>query len=705
MSSQHQLRPSIGLTNLSNGLLAKRQPEGRGQAMFAQLRDSLDYPMDFVAVRKEQVTDTIVNGDAQEEPFEDDGTLPGMLAESKPLYQKRNRDGKNQWVQEEPSDTFEAAEGKATAKYAFLVRKTISTDDSRKKYDIHSLIVQSPLLKKALGVVLKDYPGITTNLQRLEFRAPFHAFVHRWPQLTAQLHNNEDDITRGHLRCFHDVLYEELKDAISAKNDLAKNGVTTFEFGWTLFEPGLLAFAWEEGKERVYQVQSFQYFIDPRLGRGLAMNGQEVDFDGEHFGVRQECLRIWEFAGTRKITSLAVFPLDFHPAKVELQQRLIERGKLFEKYAGYHFEHYDGVALGYGRCGMIKHTVKSRIIVDCAAHNRFLPNRVVNLSPLGKDLTRSIDQDTPDVPSRDNEIANPVGDVDCLTAPDAINPKATDRPLSNRELLLCVPHVRGYAMKTKTWLWFFVDQISPIKFASNAFASLILPAEQKELIRAFVQSQAKYKDDFDDFIAGKGRGMILLLSGPPGVGKTLSAESVAEDMKVPLYMMSAGDLGIEPSGIEDRLNVVLEMVAKWDAVLLLDEADVFLEARSPHDLERNKMVSIFLRLLEYYEGVLFLTTNRLTNIDDAFHSRIHVSMRYPNLNRDSRRHIWSTFLGANKGISGGDLDELAGVDLNGRQIKNALKTAQMLARSAGERLVSMQNVRTVLAIERQKIWE
>ena len=52
------------------------------------------------------------------------------------------------------------------------------------------------------------------------------------------------------------------------------------------------------------------------------------------------------------------------------------------------------------------------------------------------------------------------------------------------------------------------------------------------------------------------------------------------------------------------------MVARWEAVLLLDEADVFLEARSTHDLERNKLVSIFLRVLEYYEGILFLTTNR-----------------------------------------------------------------------------------------------
>lgn len=90
----------------------------------------------------------------------------------------------------------------------------------------------------------------------------------------------------------------------------------------------------------------------------------------------------------------------------------------------------------------------------------------------------------------------------------------------------------------------------------------------------------------------------MLLSGGPGIGKTLTAESVAEHMKVPLYMMSAGDLGVETYEVEDALSKILEMVAQWNAVLLLDECDVFLEARSAHDLERNKVVSIFLRTLE-----------------------------------------------------------------------------------------------------------
>lgn len=101
----------------------------------------------------------------------------------------------------------------------------------------------------------------------------------------------------------------------------------------------------------------------------------------------------------------------------------------------------------------------------------------------------------------------------------------------------------------------------------------------------------------------------MLLSGEPGVGKTLTAESgrlyitvltlatfsslmtVAEEMKKPLYTMSAGELGNSANQVEEQLHKVLELSTKWGAILLIDECDVFLEQRTTSDLERNKLVS------------------------------------------------------------------------------------------------------------------
>jgi hypothetical protein len=174
--------------------------------------------------------------------------------------------------------------------------------------------------------------------------------------------------------------------------------------------------------------------------------------------------------------------------------------------------------------------------------------------------------------------------------------EATKRqPLTTEQKLICTPLLRGYSLMNKLWFNFFVNCVKEIEWQNDAFDRLVLPQNQKELILGFTQSQQKHGAAFDDVIEGKGRGMIILLCGSPGVGKTLTAESVAEEMKVPLYMISAGDLGLDPRCVETKLHDVLEMCTRWHSVLLLDEADVFLEKRSLHELERNKLVSIFLR--------------------------------------------------------------------------------------------------------------
>ncbi len=95
---------------------------------------------------------------------------------------------------------------------------------------------------------------------------------------------------------------------------------------------------------------------------------------------------------------------------------------------------------------------------------------------------------------------------------------------------------------------------------------------------------------------------------------------------------------------------------------------------------------VFLRELEYFQGIMFLTTNLGSTIDDAFQSRINMQLLFPPLSYVSRRIIWSKFLsclpaigGASKAIvqiDESDLDELAKWELNGRQIKNAMKTVR-----------------------------
>ena len=354
--------------------------------------------------------------------------------------------------------------------------------------------------------------------------------------------------------------------------------------------------------------------------------------------------------------------------------------------------------------------VDSRIIIDTYAWNRFNPNSQVSVSKLGmnKKMDTGDEADYSDTCEIDYESYDDLNSCDYDVNEDVYESsakKSKPAPLDSTQLLTCCTSLKGYSLKNKKWLTFSISAVKDIRYNDGAFDSLVLPSDHKELILALTESQVKNKEVFDDVIQGKGKGMIMLLSGPPGVGKTLTAESVAESMHAPLYMMSAGDLGLDSSEVESSLSNVLEMATKWNAILLLDEADVFLEQRSSHDLERNKLVSIFLRILEYYEGVLFLTTNRVGNIDAAFQSRIHISMQYEQLSTTSRKHVWSSFLNASSkdnghSFSANDLDELAKHEMNGREIKNVLKTAQLLASRKGEKL-NVGNVESVLAIEQR----
>ena len=111
--------------------------------------------------------------------------------------------------------------------------------------------------------------------------------------------------------------------------------------------------------------------------------------------------------------------------------------------------------------------------------------------------------------------------------------------------------------------------------------------------------------------------------------------------------------------------------------------------RRTSNLERNELVSVLLRTLEYFDGVMFLTTNRVETIDSAFMSRIHLSIAYPHLLGESRREIWKTFL--RRHLQGQEsllldekfLDEVSEADVNGRQIKNIVRVAHALADKGG----------------------
>jgi AAA+ superfamily predicted ATPase len=161
---------------------------------------------------------------------------------------------------------------------------------------------------------------------------------------------------------------------------------------------------------------------------------------------------------------------------------------------------------------------------------------------------------------------------------------------------------------------------------------------------------------------------------------------VADKTRRPLYYLQAEDLGTNAAFLGPKIKKVFEMATEWNAVILLDEADVFMAERSPADIARNELVSIFLRELEYFRGIIFLTTNLYSTIDAAFRSRVNIHLLFTSLPPASRLVLWRKFLSRLPPstkmadplthLLDSDFDELARWELNGREIKNAIKTVR-----------------------------
>jgi hypothetical protein len=638
------------------------------------------------------------------ESKKDDDTPAGSLCSSVPIYQgEPDSQGRMTWSADKPEDVPEAAENEKTLGHAVVIRNKKS-QDSRKQFEIHSIVIQSPHLKKALAEVFDGYPGVSCDLSRLIFRAPFQPFVHRWSRFVEYMgRDHKDQETKDHLKLLQDILTEELSETIKALEDYIKHGVVTFEHVWTLFAPDTILVAPTDFGLTRASVFTAGFYGEDNCGKYFGIHNNYIDVDGERFGYVRDFIRLAAFDGVRKIHSLKAIPLNFCPDKEEISKALAGRGRKFEELAGFHYKSYVDQAIEVvedqrgQRRDKITH-VSGRVVIDAGSWNDHNADFADSMLTLKQDAAAQVDESLKSDESDTDSSYSHLSAEQTSTDPA----KKTFQTLSEAQHILCAALVRGYSLKLKKWLKFKIDSVNPINWSGNAFDSLVLPPSQKELVLALTQTQVtSSSSNFDDVIHGKGRGMILLLTGPPGVGKTLTAESTAEAMHTPLFMMGAGDLGTEASEVESKLDGILTLVAKWKAILLIDECDVFLEARSVHDLERNKLVSIFLRLLEYYEGILFLTTNRVKEMDDAFQSRIHLTIAYDQLSKDSRKVIWQNFVREMKyqsDFKNEDLEELAELELNGRQIKNVLKSAVLVAGSKGE-VLGKKHVETVLRIE------
>lgn len=217
-----------------------------------------------------------------------------------------------------------------------------------------------------------------------------------------------------------------------------------------------------------------------------------------------------------------------------------------------------------------------------------------------------------------------------------------------------------------------VNYLTEYEYDTHMDAKLILPEVTKNLVATLI---AESKTGFDDIVVGKGRGVTVLLGGPPGVGKTLTAEVFSEASQRPLYSIQAAQLGIESDHVEQNLVKFLARGSRWNAIVLIDEADVYIRSRD-RDMEHNAIVASILRVMECQSSVLFMTTNLADQTDDAIVSRCIARINYAKPTPDEQKQIWRVLADINS-IALSDEYVSTFVErhpkLTGRDIKQLLK--------------------------------
>ncbi|KAK8001640.1 ATPAse AAA+ type core protein [Apiospora marii] len=585
----------------------------------------------------------------------------------------------------------------------------------------------SPLLLKAFDAALKKagYPYITKSDDSIAFKEPFVPLYFSYDKVvaaaTAELERSPDAFDPKSLARMQSWYEKHVLASHAKLRETLKTGWVTFEDLWALFQPGELVYCTDNFKQpRLYVIaataerNNIPDELDlpplPMLGslrkRRFIVDLWFVDWDTSFqvFKRYKETRKIQSFNGSRRVTDLEFYPVQFfndgdQRSIDDLLTKLRQRGQLWKKLASedpasmYHsgpaieFRN-DASALELGTDKVENRNMNARVVIDHSGWTQFRGNGVL------RRLTTMMEFYT----SANEEREAPVsvaGLEDVQGVPDSA-PKS--EPFTDFQAQLCPSDL--YCCLTRTTVWYSVTiaSLTPVQWQKDAIDGLVIAHDTKQTLCDLVEEHKRgsFAGSLSDFIANKGQALVLVLHGPPGVGKTLTAEAIAEYTERPLFSVNIGELSKEKEVVV-RLERIFELAVRWDAVLLIDEADVVLEKRSYENLKRNAIVSVFLRMLEYYRGILFLTTNRLGSMDVAFQSRVSLAVRFNALTADLRRQIWLNFLARLDPVEVqareellARLDDIQQWDLNGRQIRNILRMAQSVALAREKRRGAMR---------------
>lgn len=317
--------------------------------------------------------------------------------------------------------------------------------------------------------------------------------------------------------------------------------------------------------------------------------------------------QLYPFTGRKHLFSLDICPVGVHDL-----ERARERGKQYITFTQSPCYKY-GKGVLYGR--KLKITNDGRIMIDATGYNNFSAATDSNIA----------------------RLVNPEGKEHLMDI---------DLPV--------------FSMDHKIWGKMDFRDISEIQFNDNVYDNIL--SDRKDHLINVIRHY--YSLPYNNFMMDRNKGLIILFHGPPGTGKTLTVNALAEVLHLPLYKLGLREVGKLQGDLERKLEDIFKMVKEWKGILLIDEADLFVAQRT----KNNVYASIFLRLLEDFSGIVFLTTNVPHLIDPAIQNRVTLSIAFDIPNKNSRKHLWNTSLN----IPHINIDALAEYNLSNRDIMNII---------------------------------
>lgn len=562
--------------------------------------------------------------------------------------------------------------------YALLVNRKF---DERGRLELSTLTVNSPYILTTLKAVISKYPSIAGDFSSaVNIVSPYQPLIHNWDELHAYAESIEDDVARMHTNLLLDFLETEIGAEKRRAFAQHERGFCEFASCWMVFRPETYVVTAVKSHVWILKIVKTAYEESMSMGKFLQVDCTYLDHNGVDAGYSKQSFRIAQkefFAQNNpcKISELITCPRQYSLQGPELEEQLYQRGlKFLELNKISSVRDYDGQAQ------YLKEPPPSYFSPDSDED----PGVWQTFTELGKVV---IDRKT-------------YGE-EHVTASIVIH-----TVLEREDIISTPPFVYGYSCSRKDWCRFNLPQVVDAKWKPDPLQDLVLPEAQKMLVQALVSSH-EFPDNSRDQTEQKGKGLVCLLHGPPGAGKTLTAETASHLTQKALFSCTMSELNEYDSTywFERKLARVLRLATTWKAIILLDEADVFLEARQDggsDNTKRNALVAVFLKHLEYFSGIIFLTTNRIHVFDAAMKSRVHLALGYTSPDRESRRKIWVQQLKKlPQGVFTGDLDEMLDAvqdhKLNGREIANSILTASTLARFEKQPL-QMKHIDTVLTV-------